>query len=91
MGLGGGLGKGVAGGSGAGEWEKIKEVGAHSASGESPSRAVSVCVYRQVVCSVSVYVQWQAVRQRSRNEDGDPREQKTRKKTLFARSRCVPR
>lgn len=29
------MGKGAAGGSGAGEWEKIKEVGAHSASGES--------------------------------------------------------
>jgi hypothetical protein len=29
------LGKGAAGASGAGEWEKIKEVGAHSASGES--------------------------------------------------------
>ena len=54
MGLGGGIGKGAVGGSGAGEWEKIKEVGAHSASGESTR---SVLVFRCVVCSAFFYLQ----------------------------------
>jgi hypothetical protein len=56
--LGGGLGKGAAGGSGAGEWEKIKEVGAHSASGESTrSVLVEVPVVGWVRWTVLVYLQ----------------------------------